>query len=335
MTPEHARWLDQVREEILLPDLVICDPHHHLWDTRNDDTYLVDELHADTGSGHRVVKTVYVDCASGYRTDGPEAMRPMGEIEFAAEQARESVKRGGAEIAGIVGHADLLLGDAVEEVLVAQIAAGDGRFRGIRHATAADPHPAIKGNHVNTPLGAMSTNEFRDGMAVLGEMDLTFDAWLFHPQLGELAATARAVPGVTIVLDHLGGPIGIGPYTDHRAVMEEWRRSIADVATCPNVVLKLGGIGMAVFGNGWHKRPSPPTSEDLVAAWGDDLKYAIEQFGPQRCMFESNFPVDAKGCSYAVLWNAFKRVAAAYTDAERQWLFHDTAATVYKLGLPA
>jgi predicted TIM-barrel fold metal-dependent hydrolase len=331
MTPEHASWLDQVHEEILLPDLAIVDPHHHLWDDRNTDTYLVEELHADTGSGHRVFRTVFVECRSEYRIDGPQAMRPVGETEFVVTQARASVARGGAEIAGIVGHADLSLGRDVADVLEAHVAAGDGRFCGIRHATASDPHPSISGNHVGAPPGLMKTPEFLEGLAVLGGMGLTFDAWLYHPQLGELVTAARAVPDVTIILDHLGGPIGIGPYADHDAVMEEWRRSIAEVATCSNVMLKLGGIGMAVFGNGWHKRPRPPTSEDLVAAWGDHIRYAIDLFGVQRCMFESNFPVDRKGCSYPVLWNAFKRIAADCTPDERRWLFHDTAVTVYDL----
>src|SRR5262245_44105898 len=188
MTPEHARWLDQVHEDILQPDLVICDPHHHLWDDVGGDTYLVDELHADTRSGHRVVQTVFVDCSSSYRTDGPEPLRPVGETEFAAAQARLSVERGGAEIAGIFAHADMLLGEAVEEVRIAHVEAGDGKFRGIRHATAFDADPAIRRNHSGTPSGAMNTDAFRAGMGVLGRMDLTFDAWLYHPQLGELAA---------------------------------------------------------------------------------------------------------------------------------------------------
>jgi predicted TIM-barrel fold metal-dependent hydrolase len=330
MRPEHAAWLDLVHEKILQPELPIVDPHHHLWNHPKE-RYLVEELHQDTGTGHNVVATVYVDCMSGYRTDGPEAMRPVGETEFALEQSRAS-EGGGAVIAGIVSYADLRLGKGVEDVLAAHVDAGDGRFRGIRHATSRDPDPAIRSNHVGSPAGLMATSEFRDGMAVLGAMGLTFDAWLYHPQLPELVDAARAVPDVTIVLDHLGGPLGIGPYTDRAAVHEGWRASMADVATCPNVVLKVGGIGMPDYGIAWHKRERPPTSDDLVDAWGDDIRYAIDTFGPQRCMFESNFPVDRKGCSYPVLWNGFKKMAAGYSADEQRWLFHDTARTAYWLG---
>ncbi len=255
----------------------------------------------------------------------------MGETEFALAQSRASEAGGGAVIGAIVGYGDLRLGGAVEEVLAAHVKAGDGRFRGIRHATSGDPDPSIRGNHVGSPLGLMGTAPFREGLGVLAAMDLTYDAWLYHPQLGELAAAARAVPDLVIVLDHLGGPLGIGPYSDRAATLEGWRASMADVATCENVFLKLGGIGMPDFGIAWHKRPLPPTSAELAAAWGDDIRFAIDAFGPSRCMFESNFPVDRKGCSYGVLWNGFKRIAEGYSPAEQQWLFHDTAAKAYGL----
>jgi L-fuconolactonase len=330
MRPEHAAWLALVDEEIVQPEVAICDPHHHLWDHPKE-RYLVEELHRDTGAGHNVVATVYVDCMSGYRTDGPEAMRPVGETEFALGQSRASEADGGAVIGAIVSYADLRLGKGVEEVLAAHVAAGGGRFRGIRHATSRDPDPAIRSNHVGSPAGLMGSPEFRDGMGVLGAMGLSFDAWLYHPQIGELVAAARAVPDVTIVLDHLGGPLGIGPYTDRAGVLEGWRASIAAVATCPNVFLKLGGIGMADFGIAWHQRERPPTSDDLAGAWGGEIRYAIDTLGPQRCMFESNFPVDRKGCSYPVLWNAFKKMAAGYSPDEQRWLFHDAAATAYRL----
>jgi L-fuconolactonase len=329
MTPEHAAWLDLVHEEVLRSELAICDPHHHLWDHPTE-RYLVEELHQDTGSGHHVLTTVYVDCLSGYRTDGPEALRPVGETEFALGQAVAS-ETGGAVIGAIVSYADLRLGAAVEAVLAAHVAAGDGRFRGIRHATSCDPDPSIRSNHVGSPAGLMGTPAFRQGLGVLAAMGLSYDAWLYHPQLGELAAAACAVPDVVIILDHLGGPLGIGPYQDRVAVMGDWRASMADVAACENVFLKLGGIGMADFGIAWHKRERPPTSAELAAAWGDDIRFAIDAFGPSRCMFESNFPVDRKGCSYPVLWNGFKRMAEGYSPAEQQWLFHDSAAKAYRL----
>lgn len=330
MTPEHAAWLDLVQEEVLLPELPILDPHHHLWDHPNE-RYLVEELQLDTGAGHNVRTTVYVDCMSGYRSDGPEELRPVGETEFALVQAEASQATGGAVIGGIVSYADLRLGARAEDPLAAHVEAGGGRFRGIRHATSLDADPSIRGNHVGSPAGLMGTPAFRDGLGVLAAMGLSFDAWLYHPQLGELADAARAVPDVVIILDHLGGPLGIGPYQDRAAVLEVWRASIADVASCPNVVLKLGGIGMPIYGIAWHKQERPPTSADLAGAWGDEIRFAIDQFGPQRCMFESNFPVDRKSCSYPVLWNAFKRIAEPYTPDEQRWLFHDSAAAAYRL----
>jgi predicted TIM-barrel fold metal-dependent hydrolase len=330
MRPERAAWLALVNEDALEPEQPICDPHHHLWDHPNE-RYLVEELQADTGAGHNVVTTVYVDCMSGYRTDGPEVMRPVGETEWARQQAEASERRDGSVIAAIVSYADLRLGTAAEEPLAAHVEAGDGRFRGIRHATANDPDPTIRGNHTGSAPGTMTTPAFHDGLRVMADMGLTFDAWLYHPQLPELAAAANDVPGVTIVLDHLGGPLGIGRHSDRETALKEWRAALAEVATCPNVYLKVGGIGMPIYGIAWHERDRPPTSEELAAAWGDDIRFAIDAFGPQRCMFESNFPVDRRGCSYTVLWNAFKRIAAGYTADEKQWLFHDAAATAYRL----
>lgn len=333
MTPEHAAWLALVDEEPLDPTIEICDAHHHLWAHPTED-YLVAELLADTGAGHNVTRTVYVDCMSGYLTDGPEHLRPVGETAFAGAQAEASERAGGAVIAAIVGHADLLLGDRVEEVLAAHVAADPARFRGIRHATAWDTDPSIRRSHSGAPQGAMGTAAFTAGLRVLGRMGLTYDAWLYHPQITELAAAARAVPEVTIVLDHLGGPVGIGRHADRATALADWRGAITEVAACPNVHLKLGGIGMPVFGIPWHQRERPPTSAELAAAWADDIRFCIDTFGPPRCLFESNFPVDRKSCSYTVLWNAFQRIAEPYDAPERRWLFHDTAASAYRIDRP-
>jgi len=330
VTPEHAAWLALVSEEPLDPGLPICDPHHHLWDTPKE-RFLVEELQAGT-AGHDVRSTVYVDCMSGYRTQGPPALAPVGEVEFARTQAEASERTGGAVIAGIVSYADLRLGAGVAEVLDAELEAGRGRFRGIRHATSFDPDPTIRRNHVGSPAGLMGEPVFREGLAVLGTMGLSFDAWLYHPQIGELTAAARAVPGLTVVLDHLGGPLGIGPYRDRDAVSSAWRAAMSELASCPNVFVKLGGIGMPDFGVAWHERPRPPTSQELARTWGDEIRFCVDTFGPQRCMFESNFPVDRKGCSYGVLWNAFKRIAEPYDPDEKAWLFHDSAAAAYRLG---
>lgn len=325
-------WLDRRTEAVLEPDLAIIDPHHHLWEHEGMTTYLLDDLHADTGGGHAVEATVFVECMWGYRSDGPEALRPVGETETVAAVAEESAGIGTAEIKGIVGFADMMLGDAVDGVLDAHDAAGKGRFRGIRHATAFDPDPRVRRTHTRPTAGMMAEAAFRTGVRRLGERGFSFDAWLYHPQIPELTALARAVPECTFVLDHLGGMLGTGPYEGRRAeILEQWRVDVGELATCPNVVVKLGGIGMVVFGLGFEQQPDPPTSDELVAAWGGPITYAIEQFGAGRCMFESNFPVDRVSCSYVTLWNAFKRIAAGASPAEKTALFHDTAASVYRL----
>ena len=332
MQRDRADWLGRTIEDPIDPDRPIIDPHHHLW-RRTDWPYTVDQLHDDTGAGHNIVKTVFVECMAEYRNSGPEELRPVGETEFVVAQAAETRRRGGAQIAGIVSFADLTLGDAVEEVLHAHEVAGAGLFRGIRHAAGWHESPAIKNSHSNPTAGLLAERAFRAGFAKLGAMGHRFDAWLYHPQLPGLLDLARAHPEVPIILDHIGAPMGIGPYRGRRAdVLDEWRSPMTALAACENVALKVGGIGMnRYYGGGWPDLDAPPTSEMLEAYWGDELAWCIDTFGPDRCMFESNFPVDQESCSYVVLWNTFKRVAARYTADEQQRLFHDTAAEVYAL----
>ena len=325
-------WLEQVTEEILEPDLPIIDPHHHLWSYPLGvfGQYDLSQLRRDTGSGHAVVATVFVECGASYRTDGPEHLKVIGETEWLAGVAEESAgDGGGAAIRGIVSSADLRLGEAVDEVLAAHEAAGRGLFRGIRQRTNHDP--LVSEAHDAEP-GILSDPAFIDGLRRLAARGHTFDAWSFHCQIPELVAAARAVPEATIVSDHLAGPVGVGPYAaDRRATMDGWRAQMADLAACPNVVLKLGGIGMHVLGIPWDERPLPPTSTEIVDVWADDIRWCIDAFGPDRCMFESNFPVDALGMGYAVLWNAFKLIAADQSPADKAALFHDTAERVYRL----
>jgi L-fuconolactonase len=319
-------------EAPLDPGLPICDPHHHLWDHPTS-RYLLDELRQDTGAGHNLTRTVFVECGSSWRDGGPEAFRPVGETGFVAAAADESDRTAadGAVIAGIVGHADLRAPE-IADVLAAHVEAGGGRFRGVRQVSAFDPSPDIRTSHTGPPPGLLADPAFGSGFDALGRAGLSFDAWLYHPQLGELADLARSHPDVPVVLDHLGGPLGIGPYAGRRAeVLEAWRAGMARVAACESVSLKLGGIGMPIFGLGWHRRESPPSSEELAGAWGDEIRWCIDRFGVDRCMFESNFPVDRQSCSYTVLWNAFQRIAADASPAERAALFHDTAVRVYRL----
>ena len=335
--PDPA-WLGQLSEPILEPALPIVDPHHHLWDHPTS-RYLLDELLGDTGSGHNVIATVFVECASMYRKDGPEAMRPVGETEFVNGIAAMSASGRYGDTracAGIVSFADLSLGAAVEEVLQAHIAAAPSRFRGIRHAAGWDEDPKVANSHTNPPKGLYATKSFREGFAKLKKNNLSFDAWQYHPQIKDLTALAQAFPETTIILDHFGGPLGIGPYKGKRhEILPHWKKDMTELAKCKNVVVKLGGINMAVSGFGWHHNASPPSSEELAKETGDYYLHTIEQFGPRRCMFESNFPVDRVSCSYLVLWNAFKRIASGFNADEKAWLFAKTAARVYRIPLAA
>jgi predicted TIM-barrel fold metal-dependent hydrolase len=330
----RPEWLARVTEEVIDPERPICDPHHHLWD-RLEDRYLLDDLLADTGSGHNVLSTVFVECRAMYRADGPEAFRPVGETEFVQGVAAMSASGRYGPIracAGIVGLADLSLGDDVAAVLEAQLAASPNRFRGIRHAAGWHASPEIRNSHTNPPEGLLLDAKFRRGFAQLERFGMTFDAWLYHPQIPELTDLARAFPGTTIILDHFGGPLGVGPYKGRLdEVFADWKRAIEPLSKCPNVVVKLGGLNMAINGFGWEDRPSPPTSEELAAGTRHYYLHTIDLFGPERCMFESNFPVDKVSCSYQVLWNAFKRMVAPFTEAEKSALFHDTATRVYRL----
>jgi predicted TIM-barrel fold metal-dependent hydrolase len=338
MVATNADWLAQTKEDALEPDLPICDPHHHLWEFREDQPeprYLLDDILADTNSGHNIVSTVFIECGAMYREDGPDAMKPVGETEFVNGIAAMSAsgRYGVTRIAaGIVGHANLTLGDDVAAVLEAHIAAGNGRFRGIRHSVpwdASDDVPVVRGKR---PPHLLMDDTYRAGFAHLARHGLTYEAWLYHPQLAELTDLARAFPDTTIILNHFGGPLGVGPYAGRREeIFAIWQADIADLASCPNVVAKLGGLNMAINGFGWHEQATPPASEALVEATRPYYEYTIEHFGADRCMFESNFPVDKLSCSYGVLWNSFKRLTAGYSDDEKAKLFHDTAARIYRL----
>jgi predicted TIM-barrel fold metal-dependent hydrolase len=329
-------WLALRREDIIDPQRPIVDPHHHLWD-RGGQRYLIEEMTDDIASGHNIIATVYVDCRSMYRAGGPEAFRPVGEVEFANGVAAMSASGGygkAAICAGIVSHVNLLLGDGARPVLEGEIAAGNGRFRGIRHSSPWDADPDVAGIYAMRPKGLLLDPTFRKGFACLAPLGLSFDAWLFHPQIGELTNLARAFPDTKIVLDHCGGPIGIGSYANRRdEIFPQWKASIREIAQCPNVVVKLGGLAMRLLGYDFHERAMPPSSEDIAAAWRPYIETCIEAFGPERAMFESNFPPDKGQCSYQVIFNAFKRIAAQYSDAEQTALFSKTAADFYRLKL--
>jgi L-fuconolactonase len=331
---EKQQWLDQVREETLEPELPICDPHHHLWDHPGS-RYLLDEVLADVGSGHNVVSTVFVECGSMYRCDGPAEMKPVGETEFVQGIAAMSAsgRTGPCRVArGIVSHADLTLGERVRPVLEAHRAASPNRFRGIRHATGWHASPEIRNSHSQPGPGLMLDPTFREGFAALAELGLSFDAWFYHEQLGEFVDLAGAFPEAVIVLDHFGGPLGIGPWAGRQdEVFAAWKEQVSRLRDLPNVHFKLGGLNMKINGFGWHRRERPPTSDELVEATARYYEHCIETFGAERCMFESNFPVDKLSLSYGVLWNAFKKIAAGASEDEKHALFYATAERVYRI----
>ena len=285
-------WLAQYTEEIIDPARPIVDPHHHLWD-RGGLRYMIEEMAADIASGHNIIATVYVDCRSMYRAHGPEAFRPVGEVEFANGVAAMAASGGygkAAICAGIVSHVNLLLGDGAKAVLEAEIVAGNGRFRGIRHSSAWDADPNVAGMYATRPKGLLLDSTFRKGFACLAPLDLSFDAWLFHPQIGELTDLARAFPDTKIVLDHCGGPIGIGSYAGRREeIFPVWKASIQEIAKCENVVVKLGGLAMCLLGYDFHLRPKPPSSEEAAAAWRPYIETCIEAFGPEPMHVRKQF----------------------------------------------
>ncbi len=348
--------MTQARETILDPDLPIIDPHHHLWDRpaaviaalpppkhgfehiiRMSPRYMTEELVADMQSGHRVIGTVYMECGSMYRADGPAELKPVGETEFVNGVAAVTASGRFGDIracAGIVGHADLTLGAPVAKVLEAHIAAGGGRFRGIRQSASADADPNVLGPLHRLGPGLYLSDAFRKGFAELAPLGLSFDAWMLEPQLPDLISLARAFPDTDIILDHVGTPLGIGAYAGQReARFGIWRDNIRELAKSPKVTVKLGGLAMVFPGFDSFMSDPPTSSEALAAEWRPYIETCIEAFGPQRCMFESNFPVDLGSCTYDVLWNAFKVLAKGAGAEEMADLFAGTARRVYRLAI--
>ncbi len=333
-------WLaKKPREAALEPELPIIDPHHHFWDTPARGRYFLPELLGDIAGGHKIVSTVFLECRAMYRKDGPPEMAPVGEVEFVNGIAAMSASGnyGPTRVAeAIIGSADLTLGARVREVLEAEIRVGGGRFRGIRVGVAGDPDPAIqKFAARQVPLHLVRDPKFREGFACLAPLGLSFESWQYHPQLPDAVDLARAFPNTSIILNHVGGVLGVGSYRGKRQeILASWKKDMAELAKCPNVTVKLGGVGMTSFGFDFHERPLPPSSEDLAAAWRMYIEPCIELFGVDRCMFESNFPPDKQSGGYTELWNAFKRITAGASAAEKTALYSGTAARVYKLIKP-
>jgi L-fuconolactonase len=325
-------WLGQHREEILEPELPIVDPHHHLW-SRAGSVYLFPDLMADLSSGHNIRATVFEECGSMYRADGPEELRSLGETEFVTGVAAMSASGGygpARACAAMVGNVNLTLGSNVEPILEAHIAASGGRFHAIRFSTAWDADERV---HKTVPHPRMLADaRFREGFRTLARFGLAFDAWVYHPQLSEVADLAASFPDTPIVLNHFGSPILGGPNAGRAAeVFAQWRERMTALASHPNVFVKLGALPVRRSKAGEQGGARPLSSDEIATAWHPFFEVCVEQFGPGRCMFESNFPVQKRWCSYAVFWNGCKRLAAGASATEKSALLGGTAARVYRL----
>lgn len=317
-------------EEPLDPDQRIVDAHHHLYE-RPGIRYLLEEYKTDLASGHNVQATVFVQARYMLRDSGPESMRSVGETEFATAVAEECESTGGVRVgAAIVGQADFTLGDGVRPVLEAHIAAGGRRFRGIRHVAAWDEDASLLNSNYPTTPDILSAPAFRAGFSHLAPLDLTFDAWIFYTQLAQLAALARAFPGTAIVLNHCGGIVRTGRHLPLRNdVYPKWLAGMRDLAACPNVMVKLGGLGMPL--SGFATPTNTASSQELAQIWRPWIEQCVELFGTKRCMYESNFPADSVSHSYGVGWNAMKRIASGLDQNGKDDLFWRSATCFYKL----
>lgn len=332
--PDHDWLVRQAREEVLLPALPIIDPHHHVWDVPGF-RYALDDYVADAGSGHNVVATVYADCGASYRADGPVAMRPVGETEHVVGIRAESRsgRHGSIRVAeGMFGYADLTLGAEVEDVLRAHRTAGGGCFKGIRFATNWDPSDDISNYKPIGRAHVLSEPAVREGLSVLARLDLVLDSLTWFTQAADVVAAADAVPGLTIVVEHCGGPLGYGPYAGAKDEnFSRWKTGIVEMARRPGMRCKLGGLMIRAAAYDYLTAAAPPSSSVLAKAWQPWIETCIELFGPDRCMFESNFPLDKIGTGWLTLWNAYKQIAVGASEDELRALFSGTAARTYHI----
>jgi len=328
---KNDEWLNQRTEDILDPGREIVDPHHHLWH-QEATLYDLEDLWGDTGSGHNITQTVFVECGSSYRDTGPDHLKPVGETEYVAERAKRSADTDGqATISGIVARADLDHPD-LDDILDGHTEVGGTLFKGIRHAGAHAHHPEMLSIPGGAPADLYERPAFRQGVARLGERGLTYDTWHYHYQNKAFLNLAQAVPGTTMILDHFGTPLGVGPYEEKREeIFAAWKDDVAAIAECPNVVAKIGGLAMPDNGFGWNTRATPPSSDEFAEAQSRYYLHMIACFGPERCMFESNFPVDRLSISYPVLWNGLKKIANGFSDTQKDQMFSGTAKRVYGL----
>lgn len=331
--PVRPEWLALRKETALEPELPIIDAHHHLWEFP-DKRYRVTDLIDDLASGHNIRATVFVECHTHYDTEGPGELASAGEMRFAVAEARAAGALGATARVGaaFVGNVDLMLGAAAGPALDHLIEASEGRLRSIRNIAVWHADPNVRPSAATPPQSLLLNPSFQLGIAQLAQRQLAFDAWLVHTQLHELRQFADTFGQLKIVLNHLGGPLALGPYRGHRdEVFAAWREEIVKLSRHPNVHVKLGGFGMPLFGFDFESGALPPDSSKVADAIRPYVETCIEAFGASRCMFESNFPVDKGSFGYGIAWNAYKRVTAGLSDAERAALFHDTAARFYRI----
>ena len=336
-------WLKRVREDIIDPQQRIIDPHHHLWPKTAAHSssvrrhrlynYLLEDFWEDTSSGHNVTDSVYIECSEFFWSSGKEHLDPVGETEHIkglAQRSQENTKK--TSISGIIGHANLLLGKDVDEVLERHIDVGGNFFKGIRHAGSWDPSDTINNSHHNPPKDMYLMKEFGEGVKVLSGKGLVFEAWQYHHQLLQVAHLARKNPDLVIVLDHFSGPLGVASYaTKKKEVYDNWKKDLWELSQYKNVYAKLGGLAMPINGFGFEANPNPPTSSEFMSHQKQYYLTAIDFFGTERCMFESNFPVDKYSVSYQILWNAFKNLVKEFSKTEKDHLFYKTASNVYNI----
>ncbi|GAB5415087.1 MAG: amidohydrolase family protein [Congregibacter sp.] len=332
---DQPAWLAQIDETIVDPEQRIIDPHHHLWRNMQGDVYTIDEYGVDTTAGHKVIGSVFMECGASYRSEGPEAERPLGESEFVIEQAQQARAKGLPPILGMVGHVDLRLED-LDRLLDLHIDLAGDFFKGIRQAGASaredDTSVLLIPGGADADLYAQT--DFRRGVQRLGERGLSYDTWHYHFQNAAFIELAQACPDTQLILDHFGTPLGVGQYAEQRdTIFTQWQRDIEALSYCPNVKLKLGGLAMPDNGFAWHLRDKPPGRDEFLAAQGAYYQHALDCFGASRCMFESNFPVDRLSLSYTVLYNALKTLAAPLNQEDRDQLFFGTAVETYRLDL--
>ena len=335
---KHKRyydWLAQVKEEIINPELPIIDPHHHLWNGDNQLAgsfpYLIENLSEDTNSGHNIVGTIFMECSQGYYSDGEEKYKPVGETEFVINLIKDSEKLSkSTNIIGIIGFADLMLGHEVKDVLNTHLSKGEGLFRGIRHAAGWDKNNEIHNSHSNPIENIYHNKSFMKGAEELINLSLTFDAWHYHHQINDLSIFAKKYPELTIIHDHFGGPLGVGPYEGKKEeIFKKWKDDISLLSESKNVYAKLGGLAMPVNGWNFHKQNKPASSDQILDMHHEYYLHTINCFGVERCMFESNFPVDRRSVSYHVIWNAFKKMVLGYSNEDKKKLFFKNAKDVY------